>query len=283
MEKEKREFFAYCDPANQVLLEQWVNQLPTIRKNIEEVYGLVATSSAIDSLVEKEYQKRRTAREDFLNGLLFKRNPINYKSYELCVKPHLPWNKIYESLKIIPKKDEIEKIIFELKPYPIEKIIDQKIRKENIFEKDIKQQIQQIARLQGILKHLPKDPFLRDSDHIEKFRNSELLNMAYFREMGKLMRRIEKENLNRLGIDRNLNKSPQKHPYWNKIVSNAIRSLKPYYRTQKATLQKIAELLKLLYPTIWKEGIGTIANRIKLKNYRVKKSSQKPLSFKNTS
>ena len=98
------------------------------------------------------------------------------------------------------------------------------------------------------------------------------------------MEALEENILTYYAIDKNLKKSPQKHKYWNDKVPEAITIINEYShnsecnknssgsrdcrKTHNKAINKTAEFLKLLYPSIWKEDIKTVASRIKQRYYR---------------
>jgi hypothetical protein len=98
------------------------------------------------------------------------------------------------------------------------------------------------------------------------------------REIVRIKRIADEQYLSTYCIGKDLNKSFQKHKYWNVVVSGALKIVNPYCHTDncesacRKTHQKaitaVADLLKILYPSIWKEDVKTIASRIKQKDYR---------------
>jgi hypothetical protein len=80
-------------------------------------------------------------------------------------------------------------------------------------------------------------------------------------------------------FDKSLNISDQKQNFWNVCTHKAIElinknchdaSCKPpaCTETHKKAITATAQILKTLYPKVWKENIETIEERIKQKNYR---------------
>jgi len=209
-------------------------------------------------------------------------------SHHFLVKPYLPWNNlkhIQDDLKIDDKKFQV--LLFILKPTPIEQTL---VPEENWLLKRIDEVSdnfvtecnRKIKALSPLVKKL--ENLIKEDESYAAFPPiySTISAMQYdigcTREIVKRRLTTEKNYLDINLIDKDLKKSPQKHKYWNVTVSNALKILNPYChtdncenncrKTHQRALTKIAELLKILYPSIWKEDIKTIASRIKQKDYR---------------
>ena len=206
--------------------------------------------------------------------------------YNYQVRPYLPWDKLkkfQDELRIDDKNFEL--LLFRLKPAPIEQTL---IPEDNPAMKQLNEEYEktlvlfnrQIKELSPLVKKLKK---LTETDHFKYFLpifvtiDRMQWHIDCCREIVKLMRAARKRHLEFLGIGQNIKKSPQKHKYWNLVVTNALKIVNPACHTDdckgcRKTHQKaitaVAELLKILYPSIWKEDVKTIANRIKQKDYR---------------
>lgn len=208
--------------------------------------------------------------------------------YWFYIRSSLPWTKIKNCLKELNIDDKnIELVVFFLKPTYIEStILPDPNRFLEIFNKSDKEicdtlnnEIKKLSRLVGGLQNLIEEDksfknFFPIHVTIAAMQSQINLNRAVVKYKNK-----EGENyLKKYGISKNLRKSPQKHKYWNYGVSRALKVLnsfchtdnceRPCRKTHDKAIHKVAELLKILYPSIWKEDVKTIAIRIKQKDYR---------------
>ena len=208
--------------------------------------------------------------------------------YKFHVKPYLPWKKINDAFKDLKVDNySIESIIFVLKPFPIEKVI---IAENNpalecfeeasdIIVADCNKKIRQLSPLVQKLRNLAKED-KGYAEYVPLYLTVAAMDydIECCRELVKTKQSGDKNWRETYYLDKNLKKSPQKHEYWNVAVSGALKILNPFCHSDncnancKKTHQKaitlIAQLLKILYTSIWKEDVKTIADRIKQKDYR---------------
>jgi len=207
--------------------------------------------------------------------------------YDYQVRPYLPREKLKKFRDELSLDDnKFELLLFHLKPAPIEQTL---IPEENPAMKQLREETEKgltqfnkrIKELSPLVKRLKN---LTETDHYKYFRpifvtiDRMQFDIDVCREIVKQERAAKKRFLGNYLIDKDREKSPQKHKYWNAVVSNALKIVNPACHTDyckagcRKTHQKaitaVAELLKILYPSIWKEDIKTIASRIKQKDYR---------------
>lgn len=202
------------------------------------------------------------------------------------VKPTLPMAQIDECLREYDIEDEKKDLLlFKLKPYPVERILnglseseDVKILVEDVC-RERRNRRKKIAPLVKQLKNLRMDePFLDFPPLKETIEKFEYL-LAFDEEVIKQGKTLHKKIYRDFGLDKAKDISSQKHTFWNQAVPAAVDILNPFHHddncrrkceiTHEGALKKVAELLKILYPTIWKEETSTITKRIKQKNYRI--------------
>jgi hypothetical protein len=207
-------------------------------------------------------------------------------THHFLVEPYVRWDKIKKALKGLNIDEKRAwTIVFVLKPLPLEKEL---FPNKNLLYKVIKsvekrtcdfcsKQIKQISPLVKQLENLyhtapeRRVSFPPTIDSLKR-------DIEVYRELIKKVSDRERAFRQSFRIDKDLKKSPQKHIYWNVTVSRGIRMLNQYCHsnrcqhnckiTHETAIRKTAELLKILYPQVWKENISTIANRIKQKDYR---------------
>lgn len=208
--------------------------------------------------------------------------------FKYLQKPNTDWDKIKECLRDfnVDNKD-IELVVFILKRAPsVEWTLSPR---ENpaftAFNKaadsmmsEFNQKIRELSPLVNHLEKLQEDTPYKDYFLLTQPIEVLKYHIALYREIIKNKRDTDKRWLGIYCLDKDLKKSPQKHKYWNVVVSDALKMLNLYChngncdsncrKTHQKAITKVAELLKILYPSIWKEDIQTIANRIKQKDYR---------------
>lgn len=224
------------------------------------------------------------------------------------IMPYLPWKKINDVFLDLPRKtnkENIEWIVFMLMPVPIEHMIfeemgDTKIRVDEseldrTFEKIYGQRLTKMASqiiklrsgLKGQLEKLQAEIYAYDEYTPIYWKQYEPLTLV----IGELEKEIDKFTVLKnsaqkrveirkklYSFDLNSNKSPKKQRYWNKTIPQGLKVLnrfchtdkckKPCSKTHKTAYEKIALLLKILYPRIWPDDIKTIANQIKSREHR---------------
>jgi hypothetical protein len=212
------------------------------------------------------------------------KSPICYYSptHNVFIKPYLPWDKINRKLKGLRIDDKTkELIIFLLKPVPFEKRLSGFPELKELEKRVCGESNEKLKRLAPLLKQLEniqKDPPFNDFGPLAETIGKIQYEIAFHREIVKRGKGIYRKYYKEMGVDKDLNMSVQKHKFWNWAVSGTLALLNRFYHTGKCekkcrkmheeAIRKVAELLKLLYPKIWKEQISTIANRIKQKQYR---------------
>lgn len=207
--------------------------------------------------------------------------------HHFLVKPYLPWDKIKSTLKAFNIDDrKIQTLVCILKPSPIEQkfIPDENplyarivVSEENVCD-EFNREIRELSPLVKRLKNLQEVKGYEDFAPLILTILKLEYDLEVYREIVKRKRITDKQLLAVYCIDKDLKKSPQKHKYWNVVVSSALKILNPFChsdncetscrKTHQKAITAIAELLKILYPSIWKEDVKTIASRIKQKDYR---------------
>jgi len=211
-------------------------------------------------------------------------NCIHMHEFNLEVSPSIPWDEINESLQEINIYEEMMHcLVFALKPFNLEKILkegypnlkeitDRVCKESNMV---IKRLSTMLAQIQNILSrdHLTDViPLQEIADRLQGY-------LAYHHEIVKRGRDAHERYMRMLLLNKNRGKTlPQKHQFWNLAVSGATSLLNRYYHTQTCeyecqvthtkAVRKVADLLKILYPTIWTEDTETITQRIRQKDYR---------------
>lgn len=232
-------------------------------------------------------------REDKLRTMSV--NCYNRIEFANIVEPRLPWVKINKVFTDIRKKglkeETILLIVFILKPFPLEREIQKGMPELHKIEKEIcGASNQRIKRLPTIIKQLEKMsekshmPLYNTADFAQALKNLRE-ELEYHREIVRIGKDLHKRYLAILGIDKDVKKiHPKKHKFWSVAVSTAVTVLNDFchselceqdakgiwlcYKTHKKTLQKIAELLRILYPTIWKLDVNSIFRLIEQRDYR---------------
>lgn len=259
---------------------KWYQEQDNLRKEMIE-------TSSMDEC-EKKRLLEYTQKIDSLGPLPVGNFEVASLDFDYLTKPGVDWGKIRDCLRDFPIDDiAIESLVFILTRAPFDSSVNPSNNPfikvfndaENAVVSGIKQQIKKLSPLIKRLENLREGSLLyRDSAPISATIETLKLDLAVHREIIKLKDNLDKAKLNFYGIDKDLKKSPQKHKYWNIVVSFAVKKLNEYChnencdskcsKTHQKAITQVAELLKILYPSIWKEDIPTIANRIKQKDYR---------------
>lgn len=259
---------------------KWYQETDNLRKEMIETSGM--------DECEKKRLLEYTQKIDSLGPLPVGHFEVASLEFDYLKKPGVDWGKIRGCLRDFPIDDiAIESLVFILMRAPFDSSVNPSNNPfikvindaENAVVTGIKQQIKQLSPLIKRLENLQEGNLLyRDSAPISATIETLKLDLAVHREIIKLKDNSDKAKLNFYGIDKDLRKSPQKHKYWNIVVSFAVKKLNEYChnencdskcgKTHQKAIMKVAELLKILYPSIWKEDIQIIANRIKQKDYR---------------
>lgn len=207
--------------------------------------------------------------------------------FNYTVKPYLNLVQINKCLKELHIDDSsIENIISVLKPIPIEhylipgenRLNDRMTQVTKGIFAEANQKIRTLSPLLKRLTNLSQDKTYCHLEPLEQTINILNYDIEMLQWIVKIRQASDRHNLSIYHMDKDLRKSPQKHKYWNTVVSHAIRQLNDYChsvecdekcrKTHQKAINKAAELLTILYPSIWKEDIETIAKRIKQKDYR---------------
>ena len=260
---------------------RWYQETDNIRK--EELEASNIGASTKNSLCD--YIKKV---DDIGRPLPLGNIDVDFLKFNYLQKPSVDWDKVKVCLSDFNMDDiAVESFVFAIMRGPIDYITNPSNNPfikvfndaENEVVSGIKQQIKKLSPLVKRLENLREGSLLyRDSAPISATIEELKLDLAVHKEIIKLKDNSDKAKLNFYGIDKDLKKSPQKHNYWNHVVSFAVKKLNEYChngnctnkcrKTHQKAITKVAELLKILYPTIWKEDIPTIANRIKQKDHR---------------
>ena len=203
-------------------------------------------------------------------------------------KPNTDWDKIKDCLRDLDIDNKnIELLVFILKRAPIEHTL---VPQENptltalneAADSMISEFNQKIRELSPLIKRLEKlqevGSFYKEFHPLSMTIEALRYEIALCHEIIQLKKVKDRQWLDIYCLDKDLKKSPQKHKYWNHVASFAVNKLNEYYhndncerncsKTHQKAYTKVAELLKILYPSIWKEDIKVISNRIKQKDYR---------------
>jgi hypothetical protein len=202
--------------------------------------------------------------------------------HKYLVKPFVPWKEVTDTLGEFQFDTQaIEDIVLCLKPVPIEQHLglidnpiqdsqDQAIREAMDF---FKGKIKTLSPLAKKLENLTKEDGYRNLLPLKQT----ILCLRWDIEIYKAIVKDRQDNDKRYRaihlIDENLHKSPQKHPYWRELATRVLKLLNAHChdgacepgcrKTHKKAYIKVAQLLKILYPTIWTQKIEIIANKIK--------------------
>ena len=268
----------------EVARDFWAGVFKDLRERLEET-----ESKATDSTSDKTARHERELFTGFSRELqnLPKDAPIPCLKevliqHKYLVKPYLPWDRIGIVLSDLNlNREKIEGLVLLLKPVPIEHHLG--LLKDTIiqkFEKTIKKEVdrlnEKVKALSPLLKRLEKLSRQREyrgfsplSGTVTRLRR----DIAISKAMVKARRENDKKLLEGYGIDKDPNKSPQRHKYFSTIAVRALRVInqschtdacEPHCKkTHKKAYVKIAELLNILYPTIWTQSTDIIANKIK--------------------
>ncbi len=193
------------------------------------------------------------------------------------VKPYMEWEKIKTCLKGIGITETalIERLVFLLKPYPLEDALSNPFLQR--FEKatkhicrELNRKIKELSPLIRRLENLAvQDEVYHDFEPIRKTIEAFKFDVAVYKAIIKKKKNTDKKWAEAHLIDKDIEKvSPQKHKFWNVVIPPALEIVDRFCYTQEEAYRKIAELLKILYPDVWKGDIQTNANRIKQKNYK---------------
>lgn len=248
----------------------------------------MAEKSGIDNNVGPPLLEYINEIESLPKNLPYDNNDKVFLKFIYLEKPSIDWDRIKACLHEFPMTDiAIEAFIFALTRSPINfvlnpsnnpfiKVINDS-RNSIVTEKN--QMILKLSPLIALLEKLQKEnPQYKDfgplSATIEKFKYDKALCDAII----KYKENAEKFQNNYYGFDKSSEISMQKHKCWNSVVSFAVDRLNEYChndncdskcgKTHQKAITKVAELLKILYPTIWTDDIPSIAKRIKQREYR---------------
>ena len=132
--------------------------------------------------------------------------------------------------------------------------------------------------LQLIKKTIQKDGRLNSSPCWSEAVKEMEYEIAVSNEIVGIRERARQQYFDVSGLDFNIKKPPQRHRAWAESTKFLAEIVNEFYHTEacereckvshEKTYRKVAELLKIAYPSIWKEDLPTIANRIKQKDYR---------------
>lgn len=206
--------------------------------------------------------------------------------HEYLVKPCVEWDEVKTCLKGVGITEAalIEWLVFLLKPYPLEGVLSNPLLQlEKTAERVCREFNLKIKELSPIIKKLEnlarRDKVYRDFAPLHETIEAFKFNVKVYRAIVKGKKDTDKKWAQTRGIDKNTEKvSPQKHKFWNVLIPPALRIVNRFChndncettckKTHQKAIEKVAELLKILYPSIYKEDIQTIANRIKQKDGR---------------
>ncbi|MEW6417623.1 MAG: hypothetical protein AB1480_05825 [Nitrospirota bacterium] len=203
--------------------------------------------------------------------------------YENEIKPQLNWQQIMSCFSELKTIDQItiDFIIFALlKPFPftnefthgyseLESLVQSKCAEINMVIKRFAPLANQLNNIQfPDLDLLPKIGF----DHVQY---NYYLRLCH--EIVKIGKKIPDMHFRYFGIEKSKYKSPQKHTFWKYAVSGAVHEINQYCHDDNCdkkcnvfhlqAFRVVARLLKILYPSIWRENLDTITKRIKTKYY----------------
>jgi len=206
---------------------------------------------------------------------------LNSSGYESLVKHQLCWSKIatcFSGLKI--DKEEVDFIVFLLKPYPftnefkygypeLELLVQSTCAEINKLRKKLSPLAIQFNNIR--FPHHDILPIV-GFDHIQCN-----YYLSLCRKIVQIGKKIPGMHFRYLGIEKSRYKFPQKHTFWKYAVTGAVHRLNKYCHDDncerecnvihRQTIRVIARLLKILYPSIWREKLDTITKRIKTKYY----------------
>jgi hypothetical protein len=141
--------------------------------------------------------------------------------------------------------------------------------------------IKKYSRLKGQFEKLLQDTDWQEFEPLTSVINKLIGSLEKERSMVDFLKRREKAYRSLYYFDKALNKPTKKQGYWNHVIIPALKLINNYChnnhctRTRQCSIThatayyKIAELLKILYPSIWTESIKTISNQIKSREQRI--------------
>lgn len=161
----------------------------------------------------------------------------------------------------------MNEIVIILMPYPLEnKLVPEKRSRfsaeKDRYEKSIldeaNKKIKLLSGMIGQIKEMSKDALIGINQplgeavcYLDKCK-------AYLQEIV----RVHAERKRDLLVDDNLQKEPHKHRFWNTLIVKAVGMVNPYChdtgcddckKTHDKAILIVHELLKILYPGIWKD------------------------------
>ncbi|MBE9535708.1 MAG: hypothetical protein IMF07_00870, partial [Proteobacteria bacterium] len=181
----------------------------------------------------------------------------------------IPWGKVYDVLSNLDiEKKAIKALIVSISSPFIDDLIKATPAQKNNFISEecipeLNRRIQKLARISGLIKDLQKEKRYKKLNILTETVACLEWEKSFSQEFISAHKEAEKIEAEYTGIGSNKNKSPPKHKVWNEIVSTAINQLNKYChiyglceddncdKIHKKTITKTAELLKLLYPSIW--------------------------------
>jgi hypothetical protein len=212
---------------------------------------------------------------------LFCHYPSRYSESFAIVRGTLNWPKIracFSGLKV--KEEDLEFIVFILKPWPFTNQFTKGYPELNSFVEstcaDINKVIKRVSPLVNQFKNieLPYPDILPTIglDYV-KFK----YYLAVCRKIVQLGKKIPDMYFKHFGIEATKYRSPQKHTFWKYAVAGAVNRLNKYCHDDNCdkrcnvfhlqAFRVVACLLKILYPSIWRENHHMITKRIKTKCY----------------
>lgn len=195
----------------------------------------------------------------------------NFLPYKYFIRPRLPWKAIDSCLKDFAfQPGQKDFLIMKLTVGNIENAM-------KIMElvKDGKKRVNQgLKQLPSVVRTLDNLQICTPEE-LAAFRNK-IKMLQTFRDV---LTHTEDFIKKMYHLDKKPKIRPQKHKYWNTIVSQTIEEFNalchdadlcnnPCRKTHSKAIRTVAKLLTIIHPTIWTEEVKTIANRIKQKDYR---------------
>jgi len=240
---------------------------------------------------------------EFITNMI-KKQSLGYAgimTYDACVKPHLPWDKIkscFKGLKI--DEEHFGSIAMILKPWPftnefthgnpkLERLVKSTCNEFNAARKKLGRPAAQIDRIQ-----FPKQD-LFPYGHLQVQCN---YWMRWSEQVIKYGEKIPRFHFRYFGIEKGKYHAPQKHTFWTYATAGAVYYVncfchgsanfrepatpgQPRTRSRTDCNPKtcttihedshlvVAKLLKTLYPKIWYQDTKTIARNIKTRAERL--------------
>lgn len=214
---------------------------------------------------------------DLING-----KPALFDStkYFKDVKPKLNWRKISTCLSPIRiPKDKWDLIVMLLKPIPFTTEFTSGYPELEKLVASTRREIAPLAkRLAPIAQQLKNIPY----PYRDLLPNLQLYKIApqikdlsdIYTSMDELGKQIPKRHFRYFGIATRKYETPQKQDFWTYAIGGAANELNKYCHDGRCpnkpckeihdvkVFPVIAQLLKTLYPTIWKESTAAIARNI---------------------